>query len=230
MARVNRALSDTYDPLLACTITDATIGGLAKPRGGFRPIVIGRCAVRCLVAHLVRRVRPNLRKLLERGHQYGLTGVLPAVIRPLKMLTKCAAEGVPWALTDDDFSNAFNAVSQRALFDAVQRIATVAPELAAVMLRAQCMVRDSGSAEMVMRGRYPCDQADRLVVERFARGGGQGCPDMPAAFAQVIAMIDLEAEAAMHDVRADMSAAAACDVLWPLVRDQAGRPVVARSP
>jgi hypothetical protein len=38
-----RILSDTYDPLLACTVTDATVGGIAKPRGGFRPIVIGRC-------------------------------------------------------------------------------------------------------------------------------------------------------------------------------------------
>ena len=131
-----RSLSDTFDPLLACAITDATVGGLAKPRGGFRPIVIGRCAVRCLVAHLVRRVRPQLRHLLERGQQFGLTGVLPAVVRPLKMLTKCAAAGVPCALTDDDFSNAFNAVSQRALFDAVRRIADVAPELAACMLRA----------------------------------------------------------------------------------------------
>ena len=172
-----RALSDTFDPLLASTITDATIGGLSKPGGGFRPIVIGRVAVRCFVAHLVRRVRPELRKLLERGNQYGLTGVLPAVVRPLKMLAKCAAAGVPWALTDDDFSNAFNAVSHRTLFDAMYRISAAAPELAACMLRGQCMIRaddrGSGAAEMVMRGRYPAGHAEPFVVHRFAGGSAR---------------------------------------------------------
>ena len=133
------------------------------------------------------------------------------------MLTKCAAAGVPWALTDDDFSNAFNAVSQRALFEAVKRIALAAPELGACMLRAQCMIRDPGFAEMVMRGRYRPGQ-EPLTVERFARGGGQGCPDMPAAFAEVIAMTDVEAEATMGDVFTDDAHA----VLWPLVRRQAG--------
>ena len=225
-----RSLSETYDPLLACTITDATVGALPKPRGGIRPIVIGRCATRCLVAYLVKRSRMQLRKLLERGQQYGLTGVLPAVVEPLKMLTKCAAAGVPWALTDDDFSNAFNAVSQRALFDAVQRIADVAPELAACMLRGQCMVRGSGNVEMVMRGRYPHGQARRFSAERYARGGGQGCPDMPAAFAEVIAMVNLQAEAAMRDVRSDMSAEAARAVLWPLIRRQAGLPPSEEAP
>ena len=225
-----RALSDTFDPLLASTITDATIGGLSKPGGGFRPIVIGRVAVRCFVAHLVRRVRPELRKLLERGNQYGLTGVLPAVVRPLKMLAKCAAAGVPWALTDDDFSNAFNAVSQRALFEAVQRIAAVAPELAACMLRAHCSVRDPGSVEMVMRGRYPPGHAEPFVVERFARGGGQGCPDMPAAFAEVIARTNIDAEAMMGDVTSGMSADAACAILWPLIRRQARLPATDAAP
>src|SRR6185312_14712223 len=66
----------------------------------------------------------------------------------------------------------------------------------------------SGAAHMVMRGRYP-PQTEPLVVERFSRGGGQGCPDMPAVFAEVIAMIDQEAEAAMVDVHRDMSADAA---------------------
>ena len=129
--REYRILADTYDPLLACTLTDATIGGIAKPRGGFRPIVIGRCVVRCLMAHLVKRARPALKTTLERGAQYALTGVLPAVTPVFLMLTKCAAAGVPWALTDDDFENAFNAVSQRALLRSVQRISPVAPELAA---------------------------------------------------------------------------------------------------
>ena len=224
MWREFRVLSDTYDPLLVCSVTDATIGGIAKPHGGFRPIAIGRCAARCLVAHLVKRVRPALRVLLERGHQYALTGVLPAVVRPFTMAAKCAAAGVPWAITDDDFSNAFNAVSQRALFEATQRIATVAPELAACMLRAQCMIRGEGSAEMVMRGRYPPNHPAPFVVERYARGGGQGCPDMPAAFAEVISLINLEAEAEMCDVGWDMSVEDACAVLWPLVRAQAGRP------
>jgi len=73
--------------------------------GGHRPIVIGRVVTRCLVADLVKRVRNPLRRLLERGDQYRLTGV----VRPFTMMAKCAAAGVPWALTDDDFSNAFNA-------------------------------------------------------------------------------------------------------------------------
>ena len=229
MWREYRALADTHDPLLASVVTDATIGGLAKPRGGYRPIAIGRCATRCLMAHLVRRVCPKLRKLLERSHQYALTGVLPAVIRPFIAVGKCAAEGVPWALTDDDFSNAFNAVSQRALFGAVQRIGTVAPELAATMLRTQCMIRDIGWVEMVLRGRY-CPDAKRRVIERFARGGGQGCPDMPAAFAEVVAMIEAEAEASMGDVHVGMSAEDACRVLWPLVRRQARLPDGAAPP
>ena len=65
---------------------------------------------------------------------------------------------------------------------------------------------------------------ERFIVHRFARGGRQGCPDMPAAFAEVIAMTDLEAEAAMGDVHWNMSADEACAVLWPLVRRQAGLP------
>ena len=54
-------------------------------------------------------------------------------------------------------------------------------ELAACMLRAQCMIRGSGAAEMVLRGRYPPGTDGPLVAKRYARGGGQGCPDMPAA-------------------------------------------------
>jgi len=49
------------------------------------------------------------------------------------------------------------------------------------MLRAQCMIRGSGAAEMVLRGRYPPGTDGPLVAKRYARGGGQGCPDMPAA-------------------------------------------------
>ena len=45
---------------------------------------------------------------------------------------------------------------------------------------------------------------------------------MPAAFAEVIAMTDVEAEATMGDVFTDMSADDAHAVLWPLVRRQAG--------
>ena len=227
--REDRALSDTHDPLLAHAVTDATIGGMAKPRGGFRPIVIGRCAVRCLVAHLVKRARPALKKLLEADGQYALTGVLPAVVPVFTMMSKCAAAGVPWALTDDDFANAFNAVSQRALFDSVRRVAPVAPELAACMLRAHCAVRGVGAAEMVLRGTYARGQ-EPLVVDRYARGGGQGCPDMPAAFAGVVAMINKEAEAHAGDVRHDMSADEAHDALWPLVRAQAGLDAAASAP
>ena len=225
-----RSLSDTYDPLLACSITDATVGGIAKPRGGFRPIAIGRCAVRCMVAHVVKRARPDLRRLLERGDQFALTGVLPAVVQPFKMMAKCARAGVPWAFTDDDFSNAFNAVSQRALFGAAQRIATVAPELAAVILRAQCMIRGGRVRGDGAAGAVPAGCPEPYVVERFARGGGQGCPDMPAAFAAVVAELNAHAEAAMGDVSCDMSAAAAVAVLWPLVRDQAQLPPTESAP
>ena len=51
------------------------------------------------------------------------------------------------------------------------------------------MIRGTGSAEMVLRGRYHSGQPDPLVAERYARGGGQGCPDMPAAFAEVVSLI-----------------------------------------
>ena len=132
-----RALLETHDPLLASAITEATIGGIAKPkRRGHRPIVIGRVVTQCLVADLMKRVRNPLRRLLERGDQYGLTCVVPAVVRPFTMMAKCAAAGVPWALTDDDYSNAFNAISQRGRFEAARRIAPHAPEPVACMLRA----------------------------------------------------------------------------------------------
>src|SRR5207302_798915 len=86
-------------------------------------------------------VRPQLKSHLERGGgEFALTGVLAAVVPVFIMMAKCANAGVPWALTDDDFSNAFNAVSQRALFEATQRLAPVAPELAASMLRAQAQL------------------------------------------------------------------------------------------
>ena len=63
------------------------------------------------------------------------------------------------------------------------------------------MIRGTGSAEMVLRGRYHSGQPDPLVAERYARGGGQGCPDMPAAFADVVSWINTQAEATMGDVR-----------------------------
>ena len=92
-----RALSETHDPLLASAITEATIGGIAKPKArGHRPIVIGRVVTRCVVAHLVKRARNPLRRLFERGDKYGLTGDLPAVVRPFTMMAKCA--GRPRAL------------------------------------------------------------------------------------------------------------------------------------
>ena len=39
-----------------------------------------------MVAYLVKRVRPALQKLLERGGQFALSGVLPAVIGPFTMM------------------------------------------------------------------------------------------------------------------------------------------------
>ena len=97
-----------------------------------------------------------------------------------------------------------------ALVEAARRIAPHAPEFAACMLCAQCMIRVTGSAEMVLRGRYHSGQPDPLVAERYARGGGQGCHDMPAAFAEVVAWINTQAEAAMGDVRGGMSTRPMC--------------------
>ena len=61
------------------------------------------------------------------------------------------------------------------------------------------------------------------ALEKSSSVSAQGTPTA-AAFAEVIATTDLEAEAAMGDVRWNMSAAEACAVLWPVVRRQAGLP------
>ena len=58
----------------------------------------------------------------------------------------------------------------------------------------------------------------------FARGGRQGCPDLPAAFAEVIAMTDFEAEAAMRDVRWTMSTVARCSTPTVQGAHRAGSP------
>ena len=84
------------------------------------------------MAHLVKRARQPLRTLLERNRQYALTGVLPAIKPVFTMMAKCAATGVPWVLTDDDFANAFNAVAQHALLNSVRRIAPAAPAACSV--------------------------------------------------------------------------------------------------
>ncbi len=50
-----------------------------------------------------------------------------------------------------------------------------------------------GAQEMVVRGAYTRDQPNRHSVERYARGGSQGSPDMPALFGMVMALVDEEA-------------------------------------
>jgi len=50
---------------------------------------------------------------MKAGRQYGLTGVAAARLPPLTMEAKCSRSSVLWVFMDDDFTNAFNATSQR---------------------------------------------------------------------------------------------------------------------
>ena len=102
------------------------------------------------------------------------------------------------------------------MLTAITRIARVAPELAALSLRAQCSTRGEGSVELLLRGEY-APEDERMAVRRWARGGAQGPPDMPAAFAMVMAEVDEDAAARAGD-DADVTPEAGAEEMWALFR------------
>ena len=123
--------------------------------------------------------------------------MFPCIARLLEGIAWCARTATPWCLTSVDEENAFNSASQASLAEAARELGRVAPELAACALRSQCAVRAGdgleNAQEMVVRGAYPRHCHRRFAVERFARGGSQGSPDMPVLFGMVMALVDEEA-------------------------------------
>lgn len=65
-------LRKTRDSLMGAGVMDSTTGGIPKPSGGNRPIVIARVVARCVLAHVVQQARGRLKAHLERGRQYAL--------------------------------------------------------------------------------------------------------------------------------------------------------------
>lgn len=110
LRRVFTLLCESEDPLAVATLLEATVGGLPKPAGGNRPIVIAQCVTRCILAHAVKLRRAELVK----GHQYCMSGVLPCVARLWRAVAYCSAERIPWCVTNVDLTNAYNAVSKGA--------------------------------------------------------------------------------------------------------------------
>jgi len=215
------ALRETRDPLLAYVATHASVGAVPKPKGsGLRPIMIGQVVTRCIASCLVRRKKQELRGVLEKAGQYALSGVLPALQEPLAAVAECSAAGVPWAWVKQDWSNAFNSVTQRALADGIRRLADVAPELAATALRTYALPR--GPLERVVHGRYSADQSV-LSVSKHPVGGDQGDPRTPPVFCLAAAPIE---EAAARDgawLRRSTPAPTVADGLWRAMRDVAPR-------
>ncbi len=215
MRRDYVALACGADPVRVAAVTEATVGGLAKPAGGSRPIVISRVTSRCILSYVTRRAQDALRKEMERSRQFGLTGVTQALLPPVVMAAKCAAAGVPFVITDDDFENAFNAVEQVAQARALHRVARSAPEFAACALRDQCITR--GACDMVLRGlRNPGEVP--LCVYKHARGCPQGSPASPPTFGGVMCAVEDEAEAAVRGLRSDASESEAEAYLWGAMR------------
>ncbi len=213
------ALRDTRDPLLAYVATHASVGAVPKPKGsGLRPIMIGQVVTRCIASCLVRRSKKELRGVLEKAGQYALSGVLPALQEPLAAVAECSATGVPWGWVKQDWSNAFNSVTQRALGDGVRRLADVAPELAATALRTYALPR--GPLERVVHGRYPAGQSVLSVVKHPV-GGDQGDPRTPPVFCLAAAPIE---EAAARDgawLTRSTPTPTVVDRLWRAMRDVA---------
>ena len=147
--------------------------------------------------------------------QYALTGTAQPIARLMAAMAACSREGAPYALTRADIVNAFGSAGQPALLSAIRRLGLVAPEMAALSLRAQCSTRDRGSVELVLRGDCEVGERERYTVHRYARGGAQGPPDMPAAFAMVMAEVDEDAAARAGDGLPETDDAAA-DELWGL--------------
>lgn len=193
LTRTYVSLSASVDPLAVSVALDAVVVGIPKPGGlGNRPIVMANVMTRCIMALVARRARQGLRARLEGRGQYALTGVLPPIARTLEAVGRCVSEGVPWCVTAVDETNAFNSVDQRALVEAVRRLAQVNPTMASVSLRAHCSAR--GDTEWVLRGPYGAGE-ERQVVAHPPRGGFQGAPDMPALFAEVMAEVNEVASA-----------------------------------
>ena len=115
----------------------------------FRPISIAGVFARCILAKAVTLSRKRLRDMLDPLGQYALTGTRRAVAQLMAAMAACSREAVPYVVTRADIVNAFGSAGQRALLHAIQRIGLVAAELAAVSLRAQCSIRDTGSVELV---------------------------------------------------------------------------------
>ena len=241
LERYMHALRDTRDPLLANVLMDAVMLAFLKPGSSgaptsdgdaearpapsrYRPISIAGAFARCILAKAVTLSRKRLRDALDPLGQFALTGTLRPVARLMAATASCSRKGVPYVLTRADITNAFGSAGQGALLQAIRRIGAVAPELAAMSLRAQCSTRGDGDVELVLRGDYELDD-ERLAVRRWARGGAQGPPDMPAAFAMVMAMVDEEAAARAGDDREmPASVEAASDELWALFRQVADLP------
>ena len=244
--RYFQALRDTRDPLLVQALMDAVMVAFLKagpdsapasasaaqpqaeadrqPPNRFRPISIAGAFARCILAKATTLSRKRLRDALDPLGQYALTGTHRPVAELMAAMATCSRQGVPYVLTRADIVNAFGSAGQGALLQAVMRIGAVAPELAALSLRAQCSTRGDGAVELVLRGDYEPDE-ERLAVRRWARGGAQGPPDMPAAFAMVMAAVDEDA-AGRAGKGVPESPEAAADELWALFRRVAVLPEV----
>ena len=99
--------------------------------------------------------------------------------------------------------------------------------VAALSLRAQCSIRGTGWVELVLRGDYAAAD-ERLTVRRWARGGAHSPPDMPAAFATVMAEVDDDAATRARDIpggpcNMPASSEEAADELWAVYRRVAER-------
>ena len=200
------ALTRGMDPMRVMAVTEATVGGLAKPAGGNRPIVISRITSRCILSYVTTSARSRLRSVMEAGRQFGPMGVTEALLPPLVMAARCSAASVPFAFTDDDFENAFNAVGQAAQARSVLRVASSAPEYAACALRDQCAAR--GPYDMVLRGRRDAG-AGPLRVDKYPRGCPQGSPASPPTFGAVMCEVEDAAEVGMSALRCDTPTAEA---------------------
>ncbi len=245
LGRYFLALRDTRDPLLAQTLLDAVMLAFLKPAPAaaaaadksiqanrLRPISIAGAFARCILAKAVSLSRKRLRDMLDPLGQYALTGTARPVAALMGALASCTRAGAPAVLTRADIINAFGSASQSSLLSAIRRTAAIAPELAALSLRAQCSTRAQGAVELLLRGDYGQGEA-RLAVQRGARGGAQGPPDMPAAFAIVMAEVDEEAaRRAGDDVGGTSSPPAtvgdAAGELWALFRQ--ARPALPNAP
>ena len=228
MQRDSNALATTHDALRVCAVTASTVAGLPKPQANdddaalqpgvpaHRPIVIANVVARCILNLVTARAKPALRKKMEQGGQFGMSGVAAALLPPLKMVGRCATEGVPWAWFARDTRNAFNAVSQAASSRSVMQLARVAPEWAACALRDQCLV--SGPIDMPRCGEQQATLPSAcrpLCARRTPRIAIDACN----TFGGVICETEAAAESRMRRVRRDMSSETALAEIWGACRE-----------